>query len=173
MYACGQQQVKIDRVAMRDVVERHAWKFPIKWLVFNSLVNSTDNAEEYRSVLQRSSFTLCPVGTGDDNFRFWEAIEAGSIPIVVPRNESLMHDSHVIEQRGERDCPDSFNDILRTNPPIVLLQSWDDLPNFLDLVTEEQIGEHRENLFRWNHEFWSNTTQAIDSAIRAGIRKLQ
>ena len=39
----------------------------------------------YRSTLLNSSFTLSPVGTNDECFRFWEAIEAGSIPIFVPR----------------------------------------------------------------------------------------
>ena len=41
--------------------------------------------EEYRVTLIASSFTLSPVGISDDTFRFWEAIEAGSIPIFVRR----------------------------------------------------------------------------------------
>jgi hypothetical protein len=39
----------------------------------------------YRETLLASSFTLAPVGTADDCFRFWEAIEAGSVPVFVRR----------------------------------------------------------------------------------------
>ena len=43
-----------------------------------------DDAEaEYQAVLRLSNFTVCPFDEGGDGHRFWEAVEAGSIPVVV------------------------------------------------------------------------------------------
>ena len=36
----------------------------------------------YASILMDSVFTLCAGGINPESFRLWEAIEAGSIPIV-------------------------------------------------------------------------------------------
>ena len=40
------------------------------------------SASTYKRVLGQSVFTLAPEGTGKESFRVWEALEAGSIPIV-------------------------------------------------------------------------------------------
>ena len=149
----------------------HEWKSPIRWQVFDVLVGESDNKEEYRQILLDSSFTLCPVGTGDDNFRFWEAIEAGSIPVFVPRDMTLLDDPEVLRIRGERDCPDSFQDVMSTNPPVITLGSWASLPKFLDSVTETQLKSMRHKLLMWNHDFWTNTTRYVDDAIKEGAAK--
>ena len=164
-------KVKPDRLAMQDVVEHQEWAYPIKWLVFNKMMGVSENADEYQSVMKASSFTLCPVGTADDNYRFWEAIEAGSIPIYVPRNVSLISETSALSTRGERDCPGSFDDVWSTNPPIVQLLSWASLPAFLDSMTEDKIARMRENLVMWNHMFWRNTTRRLDEAITRGLQQ--
>jgi glycosyltransferase involved in cell wall biosynthesis len=38
---------------------------------------------EYRDVMSRSRFALCPSGTGPNSIRFWEAIEFGCIPVLL------------------------------------------------------------------------------------------
>ena len=157
---------KPDRLLLNQSVTNHRWSVPYKWKTFTKLVTEVDNKDEYREVLLNSSFTLCPVGTADDNFRFWEAIEAGSIPILVPRNKSLLLEQSVLDLRGNRDCPDSFQDVLRTNPPIVQLKSWDELPEFIESMTEHKIEVLRRRLFIWNYAFWVNTTRTLDEAIR-------
>jgi hypothetical protein len=40
-------------------------------------------AYEYREVLSRSIFSLCPGGTGPNTLRLWESIGAGAIPVVL------------------------------------------------------------------------------------------
>lgn len=40
-------------------------------------------ALEYRTVLSRSRFALCPKGTGPGTIRFWEALQAGAIPVLL------------------------------------------------------------------------------------------
>jgi len=48
-----------------------------KWASANSM-----HAVHYRSILLDSKFTLCPFGNNEESLRFYEALEAGSIPIV-------------------------------------------------------------------------------------------
>lgn len=38
---------------------------------------------EYRDVLSRSRFSLCPRGTGPSTIRFWESLQAGAIPVLI------------------------------------------------------------------------------------------
>ncbi len=162
---------KPDRLAMQAAVKGHKWRegLAFEWQVFDQLVQESQNAAEYRTILLRSSFTLCPVGTGDDNFRFWEAIEAGSIPITVPRDPTPSNAAADHSFLGEkRDCPGAFEDVLVTNPPVVRLANWSDLPAFIEATTEREIRDLRRRLFFWNHDFWTNTTHALDEAIARG-----
>ncbi len=38
---------------------------------------------EYRNILARSRFSLCPRGTGPSTIRFWESLQAGAIPVLI------------------------------------------------------------------------------------------
>ena len=78
--------------------------------------------------------------------------------------------STLVELRGKRDCPDSFEDVLRTAPPIVVLRRWTELPGFIESVTEEHLVEKRKQLFWWNQAYWRNATRALDDAIDRGVR---
>ena len=66
-------------------------------------------------------------------------------------------------------CPDAFEDVLSSNPPVVLLDSWATLPAFLQSVTNDQIDDMRHRLLRWENEFWRNTSQIVDEAIDKGL----
>jgi len=52
-------------------------------------------ATEYKDILARSVFALCPSGTGPNSIRLWECIQAGIVPVVLsdeyapPGNASL------------------------------------------------------------------------------------
>ena len=47
---------------------------------FESNVNL--NSREYRQVVLNSAITIAPAGHNRDSFRIYEALEAGSIPII-------------------------------------------------------------------------------------------
>jgi hypothetical protein len=38
---------------------------------------------EYKDILSRSRFSLCPRGTGPNTIRLWESLQAGAIPIII------------------------------------------------------------------------------------------
>jgi glycosyltransferase involved in cell wall biosynthesis len=58
-------------------------------------------SEDFRKILAASTFTLCPSGTGPNSIRLWEAIHAGSIPVVLadsyqpPGDEKLWEEATV------------------------------------------------------------------------------
>jgi hypothetical protein len=114
---------------------------------------------EYRQTLLQSYFTLVPLGKGDDSFRFWEAMEAGSIPIMVKRKRT--NDP----SRIRKLCPDGLNHILKTNPPIVEISSWDKLHTFIQHVSQKDIKDLYGRLNEWNKDWWKNTTRKIDHAF--------
>jgi len=47
------------------------------------------NAQEYQEILARSRFALCPRGTGASTIRFWESLQAGSIPVLIANDMRL------------------------------------------------------------------------------------
>ena len=42
-----------------------------------------DNTTEYNEILLKSTFSLCPSGTGPNSIRFWESLAVGSIPVLL------------------------------------------------------------------------------------------
>lgn len=42
-----------------------------------------DQAVQFRKVLEESTFSLCPAGTGPNSIRLWESIGAGAIPVIL------------------------------------------------------------------------------------------
>ena len=70
---------------------------------------------EYNELLLKSKYTLCPSGSGPNSIRFWEALGAGSIPVLLadtlelPKNE--LWNSAIIKIK-ESDI-NSLDEILR------------------------------------------------------------
>ncbi len=77
--------------------------------------------ERYREVLLQSSFTLCPIGHNPEAYRIYEACEAGSVPVIVTGEQAYL----------EHKCEDAFRPFLDAGAPFVVLQSWDELSDFL------------------------------------------
>jgi len=45
--------------------------------------NEEDKEKEFRDLLSRSIFSLCPSGTGPNSIRLWESLGAGAIPVIL------------------------------------------------------------------------------------------
>jgi len=78
---------------------------------------------EYRKVLLNSTFTLCPDGHNPEAYRIYEALEAGSIPILALDEYYLSH-----------ECQHAFAPLLESGAPMVYLNSWTGLRPFLNMV---------------------------------------
>lgn len=73
------------------IIDRSSWHYN-KVVYDKQILNRTsdsasledqDAASQFRDLLRRSLFTLCPSGTGPNSIRLWEAAHAGSIPVVL------------------------------------------------------------------------------------------
>lgn len=60
-----------------------------KRLSDNELSEESNNANEYIEIMKDTKFSLCPSGTGPNSIRLWEAIEYGSIPIILADSLAL------------------------------------------------------------------------------------
>lgn len=69
------------------------------------VTNSHIPQREWRHVLLNSVFTLSPAGHNIECFRFWEAAEAGSIPVLIA-NEGSQHGGYNVTESGCQLHPD-------------------------------------------------------------------
>eukprot|EP00924_Labyrinthula_sp_SR-Ha-C_P008725 snap_masked-scaffold_2-processed-gene-0.25-mRNA-1 protein AED:1.00 eAED:1.00 QI:0/0/0/0/1/1/2/0/549 len=116
--------------------------------------------KDYVKVLFDSIFTLCPIGHNAETFRIYEAIEAGSIPIVVTGSKA----------NSNHKCKDSLDPLLsfqRENNPIVILESWNALPNFLEqkLANVDSLIEEHKKVHQWRNDFWKNFGSQLDAKL--------
>lgn len=56
---------------------------------YNGSPEHFSKEKEYKELLKQSRYTLCPSGTGPNSIRFWEALGAGSIPILLSDKMTL------------------------------------------------------------------------------------
>ena len=63
---------------------KHGFQLDTCFLSTTSMFNDPAGlpTSQYGDVLLRSAFTLCPGGTNEETYRVWEALEAGSIPVL-------------------------------------------------------------------------------------------
>jgi hypothetical protein len=54
-----------------------------------SYERQTQERLEYKDILSRSRFSLCPRGYGASTVRFWESLQAGAIPVLISDNMEL------------------------------------------------------------------------------------
>ena len=158
------QSTNIERQKLASTIEVEgpALKFPIfssmakEWrLDANS--NSTEqlNTDEYMRVVLDSVFTLSPAGHNPECFRMFEAVEAGSIPILT--HDDLYGSRHPTLTRKYRIVPHPCANALLHwyGAPIVVLDSWDDLYPTVERLLADPAGldDLQRRLRHWYDEY--------------------
>lgn len=89
---------------------------------------------QYFENLQQSVFTLCPTGNGDETYRVAEALNSGSIPI-------LVHSYYT--KRWLSDAP------------FVMLDSWKGINERIStlLANATHLNQLQERVVRWWHDY--------------------
>ena len=108
--------------------------------------------EDYAAVLQESTFTLCPKGNNMDQFRIYEAIESGSIPVIALEgglaNKTL--------------APDTMTS------PIVFIGAWD-ANGFTQLAAMERdvagLSVRRKELQKWYQRLLDSTLETLERTL--------
>ena len=112
-----------------------------------------NEVENYVHMLSDSNFTLCPSGNNPEQFRIWEALELGSIPII---------EDHYIPPGAIHPkysdtwmCTDDERHywLKKTNAPVIFLDNWKELPGILASMTPADVAERQRNLAAWYKNF--------------------
>lgn len=127
-----------DRKKLATDIEQRGRKS--QWPIFTAMAEQwqrdandaeTDqlSTHDYITVVLDSIFTLSPAGHSPECFRLFEAVEAGSIPVM--SKDDLRGTRHPDWDKGARfkDQPHPCKDSLHHwyDAPIVVLETWDDL----------------------------------------------
>lgn len=112
------------------------------------------STREYARILMRSIFTLSPEGHNPECYRTFEAIEAGSIPILV-----------LDEQYRSHPCKDSLRKL--RGSPVVFLDSWSHLTERLDalLADPAALDRRQRDLGYWYYAFMRERMSALEKRV--------
>jgi len=141
-------------------------KIADKWTANLSQSESHMAPSEYVHVLLDSVFTLSPIGHNPECFRLYEAMEAGSIPVISVDRDYRRH-----------RCKNSLRRMLKfavpaveagkatsITTPIVILRSWDELfPRLDDLLRNRtELDERQAALGLWYRKFMESTVSRFE-----------
>ena len=71
------------REKLKDNLQGEYFIFRDSYHVDGDNTNKEKEEDEYRDVIERSIFSLCPRGSSPSSVRFWESLSAGAIPILI------------------------------------------------------------------------------------------
>ena len=139
-------------------------------------------AEAYRQALLESVFTICPPGHSPETFRLYEAIEAGSIPIVDGAGASI-HErwgsgsgqvSSPTEGTNHRrlkttgQCIDPMRPFRDSGAPFLWVSDWEgELEQLLRKLRQnpQKVEAHQKALAVWYDGFMKNSTMLVEKAF--------
>ena len=122
-----------------------------------------ENPLGYARILFNSWYTLCPDGNHPESYRIYESLEAGSIPI-------LALDEHYYEH----PCQRAFDPFLEAKAPFIFLNSWNELPEFLERYASNiSWTKHRQiecmNWYRaWSHRTILEFEDSLEHLYKTG-----
>jgi len=117
----------LKRILSEDLAQQAA-KYPgfvhitDRWHIKVNTQNGYVTPERYRLLLLDSVFTLCPTGHNPEAYRIYEALEAGSIPILALDRWYNRH-----------DCGEAFKPYRDAGAPFIYLNGgWGSLETFFE-----------------------------------------
>ncbi|KAG2772914.1 hypothetical protein JG687_00003496 [Phytophthora cactorum] len=133
----------------------------------------------YVSTLQQSVFTICPLGKNPEQYRIWEALSSGSIPIVEELPAQCQPPGvfyHPAYPDSWRCVPEDVHGVLRRlNAPVLFVSDWKrDLPRLMNQYFKKSNGdnlstsskENEQNSSEWGQ--WTPTEELL--ALQARTR---
>ena len=88
---------------------------------------------------------MSPAGYNPECFRIYEAVEAGSIPVLVLDDAYHKH-----------PCGESFTPLVDSGAPFVFLKKWDELATALQglLAAPVELERRQREMMEWRDHFW-------------------
>lgn len=111
--------------------------------------------KEYLTIMAQSKIVLCPSGVeSPDNFRLYEALEAGCVPVVDAFSSKHKH-------------PGFWKYLFGNDIPFPILDYWDALPKLMpELLRDYPTNANR--CFAW----WQNKKREIKYKLEADVKEL-
>ena len=142
--------------------ERHVFKQIAPLCGGNLFMNASNgwaggyNLGLYTTIMESSIFAPCPAGNSPESIRFYDAMELGCIPIF------LRH-------------PFLDNKYSMQSPPFPILDSWEELPDFLAAKRSEFAANYKafEDLQAATITWWTLTKQRIALTVQERIFQLR
>lgn len=135
---------------LKQVRGEHFIHITEKWNDANQI-----NVQEYKQILSDSIFVPCPSGWGGDRglkdcFRLYEALEAGSIPIV------------------EKDDFAYFDKFFPGHPFLQIPSDWLGISNDLESLLEDpkKLQEYNDELIKWWSDYKTNLKSKITEKFK-------
>lgn len=112
------------------------------------------DTDSYMKILGDSIFTLSPAGHNPECFRLYEAVEAGSIPVLMKWDMNL-----------REPCKGSL--VHWKDAPVLILNSWNELYSTVNKLLEEpkKLNEMQIKLRLWYDDYWQRTVRDLEDFI--------
>jgi hypothetical protein len=120
-----------EREEMRAAVEGNKLPFRLHW---TRTAHERLGPVAYAALLRDSRFALVPGGNSPETIRLYDALECGAIPIML--------------RSGFVEASDGLSD-----PPIVLLHRWEELPEVYAKVAHGDIDSLQNKVVSWWRDF--------------------
>lgn len=145
----GQVHAQGVRAEMIDALKKTGGDY---YCNVNSAWQSGDSlsTQDYKKILEQSIFVPCPRGNSSpDTFRLYEAIEAGSIPVV------------------ERD--EYWNDLFGDDHPLIQVSDWSKAASDISMLSKETewLEEYSSKLASW----WNAQKATLKQKIKTTIEQ--
>jgi len=139
------------RIVGNNIIYRN--EYHVTSEIFSNKYNKIKQEDEYKQILQRSLFSLCPRGSSCSSVRFWESLHAGSIPILISDNWLLPE-------------WDWNNTIIKIKEKEFESMTYNDISQLLNQITPEKINSLYVNTLKASAEFkQDNFKNYIESKI--------
>lgn len=135
-----------NRLDLVSVIQKH--NLQGKFLITSGFAQGL-SPQLFSSHLSNTRFALCPAGNNAETIRFYDALENGAIPIVT-KSEYLS------------------DKLALNNPPVIILNNWQELPDFLERVNLTPIAELNQlqaSIIDWWHSYKNEKFEKIANII--------
>lgn len=101
----------------------------------NGLDGHKHSFDEYVAILSQTVFTPCPAGNNPETFRHYEALELGSIPLI-------------IRQHPDYDFLQAWKGY-----PGPIFKNWEEALKFTSTISPSEVDILQENIILWYEKF--------------------
>eukprot|EP01012_Entosiphon_sulcatum_P067911 TRINITY_DN97797_c0_g1_i1.p1 TRINITY_DN97797_c0_g1~~TRINITY_DN97797_c0_g1_i1.p1 ORF type:complete len:416 (-),score=31.14 TRINITY_DN97797_c0_g1_i1:12-1259(-) len=164
------------RLALREVTQgmMSTWKGRPFFHHYSSVWSGTYGSSagyvptaQFRTIMGNSVFTIAPFGHAQETFRMWEALEMGSIPIIM-------------RPWIQKPCGYAFKPLMQSfgdlASPFVVLQNWSEIPAYMaraERELETTVRQHQLKMALWYEQLLQSTYgEHLKRILTLGMERL-